>query len=97
MSRPCSTSTACGSTFAAGLRSSTRSCATSSGSSRADGAPADITVELEHGAPRWDGYGDLTAAFVTPRNVVYQNGSRTILDYFGRASAELDRARGPAS
>ena len=30
-SRPCSTSTACGSTFAAGLRSSTRSSATSSG------------------------------------------------------------------
>ena len=60
----------------------------------ADGAPADVTVELEQGAPRWDGYGDLAAAFVTPRNVVYQNGSRTILDYFGRASAELDRAAG---
>jgi len=54
--------------------------------------PADVTVELQRGAPHWDGYGDLTAAFVTPRNVVYQNGSRTILDYFGRASAELDRA-----
>jgi hypothetical protein len=56
------------------------------------GAPADVTVELQRGAPHWDAYGDLTAAFVTPRNVVYQNGSRTILDYFGRASAELDRA-----
>jgi hypothetical protein len=55
---------------------------------------ADVTVELEQGAPRWDAYGDLTAAFITPRNVVYQNGSRTILDYFGRASAELDRAAG---
>jgi hypothetical protein len=61
---------------------------------RDDGAAADVTVELERGAPRWDGYGDLTAAFVTPRNVVYQTGSRTILDYFGRASAELDRAAG---
>lgn len=60
----------------------------------ADAGPADVTVELEQGAPRWDAYGDLTAAFVTPRNVVYQNGSRTILDYFGRASAELDRAAG---
>jgi hypothetical protein len=59
-----------------------------------DGRPADVTVELEQGEPRWDAYGDLTAAFVTPRNVVYQNGSRTILDYFGRASAELDRAAG---
>ncbi len=59
-----------------------------------DGSPADVTVELEQGAPRWDAYGDLAAAFVTPRNVVYQNGSRTILDYFGRASAELDRAAG---
>jgi hypothetical protein len=58
------------------------------------GAAADVTVELERGAPRWDAYGDLTAAFITPRNVVYQNGSRTILDYFGRASAELDRAAG---
>lgn len=60
----------------------------------ADGGPADVTVQLEQGAPHWDAYGDLTAAFVTPRNVVYQNGSRTILDYFGRASAELDRAAG---
>ena len=56
------------------------------------GGPADVTVAIEQGAPSWDAYGDLTAAFVTPRNVVYQNGSRTILDYFGRASAELDRA-----
>jgi hypothetical protein len=56
--------------------------------------PAHVTVELEQGAPRWEAYGDLTAAFITPRNVVYQNGSRTILDYFGRASAELDRAAG---
>jgi hypothetical protein len=59
-----------------------------------DDRPPDITVELEEGPPHWDGYGDLTAAFVTPRNVVYQDGSRTILDYFGRASAELDRAAG---
>ena len=57
------------------------------------GRPTSRCV-LEHGAPRWDAYGDLTAAFITPRNVVYQNGSRTILDYFGRASAELDRAAG---
>jgi hypothetical protein len=58
------------------------------------GTPADVVLELDQGAPNWDGYGDLTAAFVTPRNVVYQNGSHTILDYFGRASAELDRAGG---
>jgi hypothetical protein len=61
---------------------------------RGDGGRADVTVELDQGAPRWEAYGDLTAAFITPRNVVYQNGSRTILDYFGRASAELDRAAG---
>ena len=59
-----------------------------------DASPADVTVELAEGAPRWDDYGDLTAAFITPRNVVYQDGGRTILDYFGRASAELDRAAG---
>jgi hypothetical protein len=60
----------------------------------ADRGAADVVVEIEQGAPRWNSYGELTAAFITPRNVVYQNGSRTILDYFGRASAELDRAAG---
>jgi hypothetical protein len=55
------------------------------------GRTPDVVVDLEQGAPRWDEYGDLTAAFITPRNVVYQDGSRTILDYFGRAVAVLDR------
>lgn len=58
-----------------------------------DRAP-DVVVELEQGAPQWDAYGDLTAAFITPRNVVYQDGARTILDYFGRAVAVLDREAG---
>jgi hypothetical protein len=53
-----------------------------------------IVVELQEGSPEWDGFGDLTAAFITPRNVVYQDGDRTILDYFGRAVAVLDRAAG---
>jgi hypothetical protein len=55
---------------------------------------APIVVELQEGPPEWDGFGDLTAAFITPRNVVYQDGDRTILDYFGRAVAVLDRAAG---
>jgi hypothetical protein len=58
------------------------------------GGRSPITVELAEGRPEWDGYGDLDAAFITPRNVVYQNGDRTILDYFGRAVAVLDRAAG---
>ena len=59
---------------------------------QADGV-GDLVVEVECGAPELDGLGDLEAAFVTTRNVVFQDGQRTIIDYFGRALAVYDRAR----
>jgi hypothetical protein len=54
--------------------------------------PPDVTVQVEQGAPDWDGLGSPVASFVTPRNLVYQQDGRTIVDYFGRAVAVLDRA-----
>jgi hypothetical protein len=57
-----------------------------------DGVPADVAVEVERGTPDWDALGSAVAAFVTPRNVVYQQDGRTIVDYFGQAVAVLDRA-----
>lgn len=56
------------------------------------GQPVEVTVE--RGNPSFDEFGDATASFVTPRNVVYQVGERTVVDYFGRAVSVLDRARG---
>ena len=61
---------------------------------RGAGTPAaDVELTVERGTPEWDSYGSAPAAFVTPRNVVYQQGERTIVDYFGRAVTVLDRAR----
>ena len=59
----------------------------------ATGAAA-LSVTVERGAPSFDAYGDVRASFVTPRNVVYQLGDRTLVDYFGRALLVLDRASG---
>ncbi len=60
----------------------------------APSGPADAVIEVRRRAPDFAAFGDLTAAFVTPRNVVYQDGQRTIVDYFGRALSVLDRATG---
>src|SRR3954449_7917142 len=57
-------------------------------------AAADVTVVVERRPPDFTGFGDLTASFVTPRNVVYQQGGRSIIDYFGEAISVYDRARG---
>ena len=65
-------------------------------SSDQDGAAADFRVELRRAAPDLDGHGALKASFVTPRNVVYQDGNQTIVDYGGRAATVLDRAAGQA-
>jgi hypothetical protein len=54
---------------------------------------ATIEVTVERRAPDFDALGDLHAAFVTPRNVVYQDGETTVVDYFGRAISILDRRR----
>jgi hypothetical protein len=52
-----------------------------------------VSITVERQAPQLDGYGEVVASFVTPRNVVYQAGERTIVDYFGRAVSVLDRER----
>ena len=57
-------------------------------------AHVDVAVEIARGAPDFERYGAIPAAFVTPRNVVYQNGAETILDYSGRAIGVYNRPRG---
>jgi hypothetical protein len=61
--------------------------------STAKGAAA-VEVEVQRRAPDYDAFGDLPSRFVTPRNVVYQDGETTVVDYFGRALSVLDRRRG---
>ena len=58
------------------------------------GRAPDVEVVIERGTPDFGAFGDLPARFVTPRNVVYQHGDTTIVDYFGRALGVLDRDRG---
>jgi hypothetical protein len=55
--------------------------------------PPAVEVEIERGAPPYDGFGDPPAAFVTERNVVYRVLDRTVIDYLGRAVAVLDGER----
>jgi hypothetical protein len=58
------------------------------------GSIADLEVTVQRREPDFDSLGNGLASFVTPRNVVYQDGQRTIVDYFGRAVSILDRATG---
>ena len=51
----------------------------------------DVTITLHKATPDLASYGSLEAAFVTPRNVVFSDEERTIIDYSGRAVAVLDR------
>ena len=51
---------------------------------------AQVEVILDRRAPDWDALGEAVAAFVTPRNVVYQQRGRTIVDYFGKAVSVLE-------
>ncbi len=51
-------------------------------------------VVIERRPPDFDAFGPLTASFVTPRNVVYADGPRQVVDYFGRALCVVDRATG---
>src|SRR5205085_5180936 len=53
----------------------------------------DVEVVIERRPPEFDRFGEVTASFVTPRNVVYQQPGRTIVDYFGRALSVFDRER----
>src|SRR3954469_5311048 len=56
-----------------------------------DSGTAHVTVEVERRAPDFDRFGEVPATFVTPRNVVYELGGTTVVDYFGRAVSVLDR------
>ena len=51
-------------------------------------------IVVERRAPDFDSLGPLTASFVTPRNVVYADGDRQVVDYFGRALSVVDRRTG---
>ena len=51
---------------------------------------ADLRITIENVDPDFERFGDITASFITPRNVVYQDGGRKIVDYFGRTVAVLD-------
>jgi hypothetical protein len=57
------------------------------------GDPA-VAITIERGRPDFASFGEVPAAFVTPRNVVYQLDGRTIVDYRGQAVSVLDRATG---
>jgi hypothetical protein len=58
--------------------------------SREESEDVDLRVTVEFREPDFDAFGELTASFITPRNVVYQDGRRKIVDYFGRVVAVLD-------
>lgn len=60
----------------------------------APGANVDLVVSAE--PPDFDRFAGALASFVTPRNVVYQVGGLTVVDYSGRAVAVVDRASGRA-
>lgn len=55
---------------------------------------ADVEVEIECRPPDFDALGAIRAQFITPRNVVFQQGDRKIVDYFGRVVSVLDAATG---
>jgi hypothetical protein len=57
-------------------------------------SPVAIEVEVVRTAPDFDRFEATPAAFMTPRNVVYQQDGRTIVDYFGRALAAYERGAG---
>lgn len=53
-------------------------------------SPADVEVEVQRRAPEFDSLGERRASFITPRNVVYGGGERTVVDYFGRAVCVIE-------
>lgn len=59
----------------------------------APGAPPSLRIRVEPGTPSFDGLPPTRASFTTTRNVVYQVGQRTVVDYFGRALVVFDRAK----
>ena len=49
-----------------------------------DEAKSRIQVFVKEEPPPYDLFPSLHASFVTPRNVVYRDGARKIIDYFGK-------------
>jgi len=58
--------------------------------------PIDLLIQVTRRPPDYAPYGGLSASFVTPRNVVFQDGANTVIDYFGRALLVLERDRASA-
>jgi hypothetical protein len=54
---------------------------------------AELDLSIERRPPECSVFSDLRPSFVTPRNVVYQSGECTVIDYFGVALSVYDRAR----
>jgi hypothetical protein len=52
-----------------------------------------VGVEVRRRTPDFGIAGDIEASFITPRNVVYQQPDRTLIDYFGKALSIYDRPR----
>jgi hypothetical protein len=52
--------------------------------------PPDVEVVIRRRPVDLDVFGDLTAAFVTPRAAVYRTRERTIVDHLGRAVSVID-------
>jgi hypothetical protein len=52
---------------------------------------AQLRIAIERRPPDFAGLPDVPTILVTPRNAVYQDGERTVVDYTGRALAILDR------
>jgi hypothetical protein len=57
-------------------------------------APPAVSLTVHRRPPDFGRFDSAPAAFVTPRNVVFQQGNRTIVDYLGRALSVLDRSTG---
>lgn len=57
-------------------------------------APPAIHIVVERRQPDFGAFAGAVNVFVTPRNVVYQEDGRTIVDYFGRALSVFDRRTG---
>lgn len=58
---------------------------------RPESAPG-LTVVVEQTDPPYETFPSLTASFSTPRNIVYQDGSCKIIDYFGKGAVVEERA-----
>jgi hypothetical protein len=53
----------------------------------------DVVISIQRRAPESERFGELPQAFITTRNAVFQCGSQTVVDYFGRVLSVYDRDR----